>query len=90
EEALRIGLVQQITDTGQELEVALEIASTVARRAPLGVQATLESAWHQEAEGFDAARGALLSQARKLMQSEDAAEGLRSFVERREAAFKGR
>ncbi len=90
EEALRIGLVQQITDTGQELEAALEIAVTVARRAPLGVRATLESAWQVESEGFDAARDGLLVQARKLMQSEDAAEGLRSFVERREADFKGR
>ena len=32
----------------------------------------------------------LMPQARKLMGTEDAAEGLKSFVERREAVFKGR
>jgi hypothetical protein len=32
----------------------------------------------------------LLPNARRLMKTEDAAEGVRSFVERREASFKGR
>jgi hypothetical protein len=41
-------------------------------------------------QGHAAAHAALMPAARALMASEDAAEGLRSFVERREAAFRGR
>ncbi len=90
EEAKRIGLVQEVTPVGEELEAALVLAETIARRAPLGVQATLRSAWCAASLGFEAGARELLPEARRLMQTEDAAEGLRSFVERREAEFKGR
>jgi len=89
-EAHRIGLVQEVVPNGQGLDAALRIAETVAKRAPLGVQATLESARLSVLEGQKAAIEALLPMARRLMDTEDAAEGLRSFVERREAEFKGR
>ena len=41
EEALRIGLVQEIAPRGAHLEKAIAIAETIAAQAPLGVQATL-------------------------------------------------
>ena len=40
-EALRLGLVQEVTEPGSEFERALEIAERIARQAPLGVQASL-------------------------------------------------
>ncbi len=89
-EARRIGLVQEVTPPGEALARALAIAATVARQAPLGVAATLASARLAVDEGPRAAADALLAQARGLMASEDAAEGLRSFVERREGKFTGR
>lgn len=89
-EAKRIGLVQEVVPAGEQREAAEAIAATVARRAPLGVRATLESASIAAHDGPDAAAKALLTQARALMDTEDAAEGLRSFVERREAEFRGR
>ena len=42
-EALRIGLIQEIAPPDELLERAMNIAKTIASRAPLGVQATLES-----------------------------------------------
>ncbi|MFK7987395.1 MAG: crotonase/enoyl-CoA hydratase family protein [Sandaracinaceae bacterium] len=89
-EAERIGLVSDVVAPAELRAHALQIARTIARRAPLGVQATLASAETTLREGPDAAAEKLLEQARALMETEDAAEGLRSFVERREAEFTGK
>jgi enoyl-CoA hydratase/carnithine racemase len=90
EEARRIGLVQEVVPAGQQRDAAIAIARTIATRAPLGVRATLESARTTLHGGPDAAAQDLLRQARALMDSEDALEGLRSFMERRDASFRGR
>ena len=89
-EAKRIGLVQEITPAGEQRERAIAIAETIAKRAPLGVSATLASARTALRHGPEAAAEQLLAHARALMDSEDALEGVRSFLERREATFKGR
>ncbi len=89
-EALRIGLVQEVVQADQLRDRAVEIAQTVAKRAPLGVYATIRSARTAELQGTQAAIDELLVIARELMDTEDAEEGVRSFVERREGNFKGR
>lgn len=90
EEALRIGLVQSLTEPGAQLEEATRIAETVAKRAPLGVRATMRSSRAMLERGPVAATAELLREARVIMDTEDAAEGVLSFVERREGSFKGR
>ena len=89
-EALRIGLIQEVVPADELRDKAIEIARTVAKRAPLGVWATLRSARTAQLRGTDAAVAELLVIARELMDTEDAAEGVRSFLERREGDFKGR
>ena len=89
-EALRIGLVQEVVPADQLRDKAIEIARTIAKRAPLGVWATIRSSRTAELEGTDAAVAELLVIARELMDTEDAAEGILSFLERREGDFKGR
>lgn len=89
-EARRIGLCCEVVPAAGLHARALELAHTVARQAPLGVAATLRSARTCEREGEAAAAAVLLAEARALMASEDAAEGLRSFIERREGRFSGR
>ncbi len=89
-EALRLGLVQEVLPEAELREKAIEIARTVAKQAPLGVRATLRSARTAQLKGHEAAIAELLVIARELMGSEDAAEGIRSFLERREGEFKGR
>lgn len=90
EEALRIGLVQEIAAKGAHLERAITIAETIAAQAPLGVQATLLSAKNRLERGFEAAAKDLAPQILGLMQTEDAREGMMSFLERRTAKFEGR
>src|ERR1017187_2710029 len=86
-EALRIGLVQEVVPAGSHIERARELARLIARQAPLGVQGTLANARTGTGPGPDAARDHLASLLPEILHSEDAAEGLRSFAERREARF---
>lgn len=89
-EAYRIGLVQQVTAPGEQLQAARAIATSMANQAPLAVQATLRAARVALEQGPDAAKNELMNEARRLMGTEDAAEGVKSFVERRKAVFQGR
>jgi enoyl-CoA hydratase len=89
-EALRIGLVQEVAPAGEALARATGIAERVAKQAPLGVRGTLASARGAMVDGFEAEVARLPARARDVMGSEDAIEGMRSFVERREAVFKGK
>ncbi|HEX8438536.1 crotonase/enoyl-CoA hydratase family protein [Archangium sp.] len=89
-EAHRIGLVQEVVGRGHQRERALALAETVAKQAPLGVMATLASARQTVTEGPEAAQRALLPKLLELSASEDAREGVQSFIERREARFVGR
>lgn len=88
-EALRIGLVQEVTTPEALLDRAIAIATTIAAQAPLGVRATLASARLAEREGEEAAAKALRAEIVRLMATNDAREGLQSFLERRAGRFTG-
>jgi enoyl-CoA hydratase/carnithine racemase len=89
-EALRIGLVQEVVPVGAHVDAAVAIAETIAAQAPLGVRETMRSARRSVLEGEPAAAAALYPALQEVMASEDAREGLMSFLERREARFTGR
>jgi len=86
---LRLGLVQEVMASEDLLPRALELAQRIARQAPLGVQATLMSARQARLEGETAAAQGLPPLVKKLLNSEDAKEGLRAMQERRPGVFKG-
>ncbi len=90
EEAYRIGIVQELVEPGAEIPRALEIAERIATAAPLAVQATLANARLYAASGEAAAIAEFAPTQQRLSKTEDFAEGVLSFVERREANFKGR
>lgn len=92
DEALRIGLVQEVArDRGSALDRARVIAATIAQAAaPLGVQAILRSAQTAVKSGEESAVQRLVPDASALFATDDAAEGLMSFIERRAARFSGR
>ncbi|MFB9906509.1 crotonase/enoyl-CoA hydratase family protein [Allokutzneria oryzae] len=89
-EALRIGLVQEVVAPGHQLDRAVELAERICEQAPLGVRATLASARTAVTEGEAAAVANLVPDLMKLFGTEDAKEGVKSFVERRKANFTGR
>jgi enoyl-CoA hydratase/carnithine racemase len=91
EEARRIGLVQEIAaDAADAQSTARAIAHTIAERAaPLGVAAVLASAHRARTDGDDAAIERLRPEITRLFGTADAAEGVQSFIERREARFQG-
>src|SRR5438128_5409912 len=89
-ETLRIGFVQERVEPGQQLTRATELAQVVSAQAPLGVRATLKSARLAITEGEEAAIGQFLPDLQAILQSEDIKEGIQSFIERRQANFKGR
>jgi enoyl-CoA hydratase len=90
EQAHDLGLVARLAEPGKACEVALELAARIARNAPLAVAAskqimrqtrglTEEDSW--------AMQGPL---AGKVFTSEDAKEGPRAFMEKREPNWTGR
>ena len=89
-EAHRCGLVQEIVPAGTQLERATELARRIASYAPLAIQATKDSARLYARQGEDACIAAMGATQAKLAASQDAEEGVRSFIERREPKFQGR
>ena len=89
-EALRLGFVQEVVPAGKQKERALELARVIAEQAPLAVRASLASSRLATDAGPHAAIRELNAQQARLMPTQDAAEGVRSFVERRKGRFSGR
>jgi len=77
DEALRIGLVQEVVPAGTQLSRAVSIARVIAEQAPLGVQATLANARVARAAAGRAAVEHLRETLPGILHSADAAEGLR-------------
>jgi enoyl-CoA hydratase len=89
EEAYRLGLVQEVTPLGEQLDRAVESAKKIAAAAPLGVRATLASA-RRALSGDDAAFAELGPAAVKIIQSDDAREYVKAVKEKRQPVFQGR
>lgn len=88
EEALRIGLVQEVH--ADPVTRAAALAEVIAAQAPLGVYATLASSRAAVPAAEREAEARLMPDLQPIMKSEDVAEGLRAFVERRPGKFSGR
>lgn len=89
-EALRLNFVQKVVPAGSEFGEALRIAEAIAAQAPLAVVATRQNALKAVEHGPLVAMHEFIDVQQRLSNSEDAAEGVRSFVERRAARFTGR
>jgi len=87
--AFRVGLISRLTAAEDLLPTAKQIGTRIARHAPLAIAAVKEVAYtSQEMELGQSLRfGNLLRWV--IGQTDDAKEGPRAFVERREPNFKG-
>jgi enoyl-CoA hydratase len=90
DEAYRVGFVQEVVAPGQQVDRAMELAAIIAKNAPLGIQVTKEAGLKFIEAGERAAIDIIPAIRERVMNSEDAKEGIQSFVERRAAAFQGR
>ena len=88
--AYRLGFVQEVVPTGTQFQRALHMAETIAAQAPLAVSATIENARISTEQGPAAAVAQIIPTQHRLLASEDAKEGVQSFIERRTAKFVGR
>jgi enoyl-CoA hydratase len=89
-EALRIGLVSGLYPHAELLERVLETAGSLAKKSPLALSAAKDAANRalQGDLGAGLSYEAILFAA--LFASDDQKEGMRAFVEKRDAEFTGR
>lgn len=90
QEAFRLGFVQEVVPAGTQKDRALALARTIAAQAPLAVRASMLSSRISVDHGPHAAIREFNAAQSKLMATEDAKEGVRSFVERRAGNFQGK
>ncbi len=88
-EALRLNFVQRVVPTGQALAEAVKIAQSVAAQAPQAVVATRQNVLKALEHGPVVAMQDFIDVQRRLANTQDAKEGVDSFVERRAARFTG-
>jgi enoyl-CoA hydratase len=90
ERAYELGLVNRLTEPGDALQSAIQLAETIAANGPLALAATkrimVESADWPDAEFFERQRAIV----DPVFASEDAREGATAFAERRAPVWKGR
>jgi enoyl-CoA hydratase len=90
ERAYELGLVNRVTEQGQAIEAALELAAAIARNGPLALDATkaiLQQQFDWSEQAFWQRQGELSG---PVFTSEDAREGATAFAEKRDPVWQGR
>jgi enoyl-CoA hydratase/carnithine racemase len=88
--AERVGLVNRVVPAGQARAAALELAQTIATRAPLGVRRAKEATLRGLNMSLEDGIRMETLVANLLAGTEDLQEGRRAFLEKRAPLFQGR
>ena len=89
-EAERFGLVNRVVPVEAYLDAALELARTVAAKAPLAVQLTKEAILRGQDVPLEAGLAHERHNFYLLFGTADKQEGIRAFLEKRRAEWQGR
>ncbi len=89
-EADRIGLVNRVVPLGREVATALDMARVFAERAPLSLWFAKTAVNVGVTMPLEAALAFEIGLTAQLYTTEDKAEGMRAFLEKRAAEFRGR
>lgn len=88
-EAYRIGLVQEVVPAAELFDRALQLANEIAAAAPMGVRYSLAVSRRVTEAGIRAAFDITPQLRAEIVGTDDAAEGVRSFDERRAGVYTG-
>ena len=87
--ARSLGFVQEIVDPGEERSFAIALAKRISDCAPLAIKAVIENARSGLIDGETKAHRAFGTTQRTLVNTQDFEEGVKSFLQKRDANFRG-
>jgi len=85
QEAHQWGLVAKVVPHEKVMAAAMELANEIKKMPPLSIKA-IKEAVNRGMEGYEYSRQVFAN----LQQTEDAREGARAFLEKREPHFQGK
>jgi 2-(1,2-epoxy-1,2-dihydrophenyl)acetyl-CoA isomerase len=90
ERCVQLGLANRIVPAGTLLDDTVAWARSIAERAPLSLAATKKAMRHAAGHDWASTFDVEAPLQRKLRESEDCAEGVAAFFQKRKPEFKGR
>ena len=88
-EALSIGLITKVSESGRLMDDAKELARNLAKKAPIAAQIILDAVTRGLETTIDQGLKIELEGSQRVSKSKDAMEGIAAFIEKREPVFTG-